>query len=110
MEGASFSPGKSIKWLGVSLDPKLSLATQAATRASATTAVVGLIKRLFNTRVRGFPPAAGPNIFNAVVTPSLLYGMVQLDTGPHRAGVNGHLVPSRLASVWSSLTKVEIQH
>ncbi|EGS17101.1 uncharacterized protein CTHT_0074300 [Thermochaetoides thermophila DSM 1495] len=62
----------SFMWLGVSLDPKLSPAKQAAARASATTAVVGLIKRLFNTRVRGFPPAAGPNIFNVVVTPSLL--------------------------------------
>ncbi|EGS18431.1 uncharacterized protein CTHT_0050280, partial [Thermochaetoides thermophila DSM 1495] len=39
VEGASFSPGKSIKWLGVSLDPKLSPATQAAAKASATTAV-----------------------------------------------------------------------
>jgi len=67
---------------------------------------VGLVKHLSNTRVRGFPPAAGPDIFNAVVTPSLLYGMVQIDTGPHMAGFNGRLFPSRLASVWSSLTKV----
>ncbi|EGS23368.1 uncharacterized protein CTHT_0000560 [Thermochaetoides thermophila DSM 1495] len=50
--------------------------------------------------------SAGPNIFNAVVTPSLLYGIVQLNTGPHRTGVNGLLVPSRPASAWSSLTKV----
>ncbi|EGS20156.1 uncharacterized protein CTHT_0046630 [Thermochaetoides thermophila DSM 1495] len=75
VEGVSLSPSKSIKWLGVSLDPKLSLATHAADRASATASVVGLVKRLSNTSLRGFPPpppSAGPNIFNAVVTPSLL--------------------------------------
>ena len=32
--------------------------------------------------------------------------MVQLDTGPTRAGANGRLVPSRLATVWSSLARV----
>jgi hypothetical protein len=59
-----------------------------------TTSIVGLIKRLSSTRVRGFPPLAGSNIFNAVIAPSLMYGMVQLDTGPTRARVNGRLVVS----------------
>ncbi|EGS22619.1 uncharacterized protein CTHT_0010910 [Thermochaetoides thermophila DSM 1495] len=99
MERTSFLPGKSVKWLGVSLDPKLSPVTQAALRAAATASVVGLIKRLSNTRLRGFPPSAGPKIFDTVVIPSLLYGMVQLDTGQTRPGVNGCLVPSRLTPV-----------
>ena len=63
------------------------------------------MRRLSSTRVRGFPPVAGFAIFNAVVAPSLLYGMVQLDTGPTRTGVRGRLVPSKLVPVWSSLTK-----
>ncbi|EGS17146.1 uncharacterized protein CTHT_0064600 [Thermochaetoides thermophila DSM 1495] len=50
----------------------------------------------------GLPPLAGPNIFNTAIAPSLLYGMVQLDTGPTRAGVNSRLVPSRLTSARSS--------
>ena len=53
----------------------------------------------------GLSPSAGPKIFDTIVIPSLLYGMVQLDTGPTRAAVNGRLVPSRLTPVWSSLTK-----
>ena len=93
VERTSFLPGKSIKWLGVSLELKLSPAIQAAARAAATASVVRLVKRLSITRLRGFPPSADSKIIDAVVTPSLLYGMVQLDTGPTRAAVNGRLVP-----------------
>ncbi|EGS24116.1 uncharacterized protein CTHT_0000480 [Thermochaetoides thermophila DSM 1495] len=39
IEGVCLSPSKSIKWLGVSLDPKLRPATHAAARASATALV-----------------------------------------------------------------------
>ena len=39
------------------------------------------------------------------LTSSLLYGMVQLDTGLTRAGVRGRMIPSKLVPVWSFLTK-----
>jgi len=63
VEGVFLSPRKSIKWLGVSLNPKLSPATHAAARTSATASVVGLIKRLSNTSLRGFPPIGRPQSF-----------------------------------------------
>lgn len=56
VEGVYFFPGKSIKWLGVSLDLKLSPAARAAERTSVTAVVVGLVKRLSNARARGSPP------------------------------------------------------
>ena len=85
-------PKTSVKWLG-----KLSPLAQASSRASATVPVAGLIKRLSNSKVKGFPPKSGPTIFNMAVVPSLMYGLAQLDIGLSRVGARGRLYP--LASV-----------
>ena len=56
-----------MKWLGVVLDGKLSPLAQASSRASATASMVGLIKKLSITKVKGLPPKSGPTIFNMAV-------------------------------------------
>jgi hypothetical protein len=80
--------------------------TQAAARVATTAATVSLIKRLPDTKIRGFPPKSGSVIFDMAVVPSLLYGLVQMDIGPFRAGTRGRLVPSNLGAIWAALARV----
>jgi len=50
-----FAPKTSVKWLTIVLDGKLSPLAQASSRAPVTASVVGLFKRLSNTKANGFP-------------------------------------------------------
>ncbi|EGS17144.1 uncharacterized protein CTHT_0064580, partial [Thermochaetoides thermophila DSM 1495] len=104
-ERTSFLRGKSVKWLGVSLAPSSALRPKQPRGRRRQHRWWGW-SSAYPTRGSGaFPPGRSQDL-RAVVTPSLLYGMVQLDTGPTRAAVDGHLAPSKIMPVWSSLTKV----
>jgi hypothetical protein len=80
----------------------LSPATHAAARVSATTSVVGLVKRLSTTSLRGFPHRQAQH-FQRSRHP---LSPVRHGATRDRAEVNGRLVPFRLTTVWSSLTNV----
>jgi Reverse transcriptase (RNA-dependent DNA polymerase). len=97
--GQDVVPSHSIKWVGVTLDSRLSLKAQVSARATATIAIAGLLTRICNTR-RDLPSAAAPRIFRRAVVPSVAYGLVQLDPGPMRAGSNGRLVPTDTLSTF----------
>lgn len=95
-------PQKEMRWLGVHLDAKLSLATQIRNRVPKATAITGLAARI-NQVSRGLPPTSSRHVFVTCLLPTLTYGAAALFPGFYKPGTRGTPVSTNVTSATHEL-------
>ncbi|KAK0701092.1 hypothetical protein B0T26DRAFT_611380, partial [Lasiosphaeria miniovina] len=81
-------PSKSIKWLGIHLDRKLSFANHVRARSTGSGRIAGLAART-NQIARGLPVGASRVFYAAATVPIATYGIPALFPGLRRLGQRG---------------------